>query len=424
MQYILEGGLRQSMRPYSARPSDFNWRERDRDRVTRIDEEGEKPIESSKVDPSVSSNPIFQLIQRSSRPQTAMGRPSQADRIKQDRERPDWKGLDQPYHDRGRGFASGEKKEKTTEQKARSVRFVQSSANVYLSEYLEWELGNFKVEMQYEDIKLVTDFDVGIYRNSIILDLMKQTPRMKKEIDNRTLTIVNGFACIGFDMISFMIIFYYALVMSIEKVESEEEKRRFESLTKNANEFRALQIRHGVKVGAPPILSNKSMKTHIKDNLKLALGEYNESSGYSKRISILYLDPPWTLPGETEEATAPKMIEFLAEHALRPIGAAGTFAFTIVFKLRHNWDTFSPIQVELDKLYPGYKLVAIIDAAPRGNVYYTYIFMYYAPEETPPAMRRYKWEPSIAHRRAYNTPDSLRRSARKSFRSGSCQANA
>ena len=196
-------------------------------------------------------------------------------------------------------------------------------------------------------------------------DAMQVHSRIAEALDGETCKVfVDAFACVGGDTLAAMYQFRESKIYSIEK--SSAHDGRFERLKDNIEEFKQA-------LGGTVDVEAKS----------IGIGEFIKVSGDLMSISVLYLDPPWSLgPEHGSGASAdgcqqsmyspPAVIsQFLNENVFTPLKEKNVYPKIIALKLP-GIPSFPSIETIINQLgdeeYRQYEL-----CTPR-NRYAVYIF--------------------------------------------------
>jgi hypothetical protein len=143
------------------------------------------------------------------------------------------------------------------------------------------------------------------------------------------------------------------------------------------------------------------------------------------QIDILYLDPPWTLPVETnavtpleqKEATAEELVQWLDTQVFAPMFQRGFDPRLIVMKTRFGYEAMQKIQYR----FGNYSHIETIKARPFRNDFYFHVLVnnsIYAESEWIPGDRFNKIYKNIVSK--YPHPHST--SALKRYRRNPGQA--
>ena len=128
--------------------------------------------------------------------------------------------------------------------------------------------------------------------------------------------IVDAFACIGGDSLAAIYIHRNADVYAIQRVESAEERERFQRLVHNLTQFRGVFRRTG-------------RVTWYQTDIGHFL------TWFQSPISLLYLDPPWALGEDTRIASSDEIRDFLTHNVFNSLQGKAPPRM-ICFKLPHK----------------------------------------------------------------------------------------
>ena len=107
-------------------------------------------------------------------------------------------------------------------------------------------------------------------------------------------------------------------------------------------------------------------------------------------IDLLYLDPPWTLPGMQREATPSELLQFLDDEVFKPMFERGFTPKVIVVKTRFGWKEMRDMMSQIQ----GYSHIDTIKFTPFKNEVNFHVLI----------VNRYtvsKWEPSQEYKYIY-----------------------
>lgn len=134
------------------------------------------------------------------------------------------------------------------------------------------QLSQVNVSINSDDVSSITDPANAVFRNALLAGILGDSP-----------TIVDAFACVGFDTMSFVYSFPNSRVFSAQITSTAEEAARYNNLTRNTDLIctvnrvdRMRCVSFGGDVG-----------TFL--------------SGFGESIDLLYADPPWSIAGKKLE---------------------------------------------------------------------------------------------------------------------------
>jgi hypothetical protein len=246
-----------------------------------------------------------------------------------------WKTVEKP---------KGKRKSAEEETRIKVVRRIISKEECkYRSElfeaYLQALTGKeVPVVITSDSAPFVSQFEACMARDRLLAPLFDRRP-----------TIVDPMCGSGLDACAFLFdLFPEAIYINDSKVtyEAKVMKRSYGVMELNVNNMR----------GAFDVLINDSrhVKAPYVDFASLPCADYIRTLSRGMLVHILYLDPPWALPGADYEMTAEELAGYLDDNVFRPLAEMEIVPRCIVFKTR--WDAGFTHHV-MEKLNAGKKRV-------------------------------------------------------------------
>lgn len=133
-----------------------------------------------------------------------------------------------------------------------------------------------KVMVLLSDMSSVTEPAIAVFRNEVVLKpLLESFSRPYQE----PLVIVDAFACVGFDSLSFLSSFQFSSVC-LHAVQIKDTR---------ANHIRSVNLHANLDLFANYYRLQNSFQTHGTDISQFLIGNYHRLPN----IHMIYLDPPW-----------------------------------------------------------------------------------------------------------------------------------
>lgn len=235
-----------------------------------------------------------------------------------------------------------------------------------LNKEIDFEIGEI-------DVAYVTASDTGLIRNQYLSSLFLNPP-----------VVVDAYAGVGMDSISFLYNLYWKDGHTIKRlyvVENggEEEKERNDRLISNVQKF----------------VAARDMQTEglVEFCLWGTENFFKECKNFKKNpvnfIDLLYLDPPWTVPGRKNsgkkgEATPQELMDYVYDTILKVLIDQKIHVRVVCIKTRFEWREVSNI-IELlrEKIKDPKKQFlhhSTIKCKPFENVYYFHSICTMEPE--------------------------------------------
>jgi hypothetical protein len=188
---------------------------------------------------------------------------------------------------------------------------------------------------------------------------------LRAQFQKDDITIIDAFACVGGDSISFMHAFPRCKLHSVQRVATAEETLRYNRLCENVRNAQKQLMYQGVQFhpyGCP---------------IQGAFSQIREV--VFEKIDLLFLDPPW-YDGNTE-LKLPMMTEFLGNYVFGPMSMAGLMPEIICMKL-----VFSAVALRNNRDFVGlmrvYQLHETVPVLRGGKaIYFFHIFKHRPPPE-------------------------------------------
>jgi hypothetical protein len=200
---------------------------------------------------------------------------------------------------------------------------------------------HFVVNLSYDEISSVSDIKLSLKRDEKIQELLGREPPY-------LITILDAFACVGCDTLSFMYSFPQADISAIQRCADATEKGRFEFLQDNVKRFSELTR----------CKKAKTFRTDIKSFCETRTVEWD----------VLYLDPPWILTKDDKLATSSELAAFLNNNVLSVLSSPPRL---ICFKVHLDEKEF---RSEIDQYMKDYDYISTIAEKPRTNWVYFHFF--------------------------------------------------
>ena len=181
---------------------------------------------------------------------------------------------------------------------------------------------NVKFQFSEQHVKFLTLAEPGLKRNLLLQKYLVAAP-----------TILEPFAGCGGDTVTFL------YNMKARVIYASDMTKKFEKdyIKANVNNFQdALPETKATRV----VLFNKRAADFFRD---LAEEQDEEGNTIAVHIDVLYLDPPWVLPGKRQEATPEELLEFLIAEVFEPLFERGFTPKVIVVKTRFGWKEMSKL---------------------------------------------------------------------------------
>ena len=233
---------------------------------------------------------------------------------------------------------------------------------------------NIKFRFGEGDVKFMTVTEPALRRNLMLRKYFVDDP-----------VVMEPFAGCGGDTITFM----YNLGAKTIYASAMAEKFAVNYIQGNVNNFQEAVPESGyTKV----VLFKKSAAALFHE-----LTEEIDEDGniQAVHIDLLYLDPPWTLPGMKEEATPAELLQFLNEQVFDPMLERGFTPKVIVVKTRFGWKDMRDLMSHIQ----GYLHVDTIKFTPFKNEVNFHVLI----------VNRYTistWEPSQEYKHIYKGGDA------------------
>jgi hypothetical protein len=198
---------------------------------------------------------------------------------------------------------------------------------------------NFTFGVQHH--KFLTFSEQALGRNQTISKYFLSRP-----------VILEPFAGCGSDTISFL----YNLQPEVVIASDMTKKFEFDYIKENLHKFRAAYP----EVAHIPVLLYNERSSVLLSRIKQEPGEGHI---VIRHIDLLYLDPPWTLPGMDREATPDELLDFMMDEVFIPMRVNKFVPKMIVIKTRFG-------MMDMDKLMTkihGFELREVIIMHPLSQ---------------------------------------------------------
>lgn len=206
-------------------------------------------------------------------------------------------------------------------EKRYQTAMIQKMVDQFNKYWTDNTLENIKFSFSMDHFKFLTLSEVALGRNEVLRKYFVSRP-----------VILEPFAGCGADTITFL----YNLHPEVILASDMAKKFEVDYIKKNVANFKAA-FAHTREV--PVVLYNEK----ASELLARVKKEPGENHVVVRHIDLLYLDPPWVLPGKTEEASPQELLDFLMDEVFQPMRANGFVPKVIVIKTRFGWK-------EMDKL--------------------------------------------------------------------------
>jgi len=317
--------------------------------------------------------------------------------------------------DQGRPISEEEAKKKSTgyrQQRIRggklynvsedTLRVMNARNNYYWATELRVDKIDFWISK--DDIAYSTLSDTALYRNTYLSSFFVKPP-----------VVVDAYAGVGMDTISFLHNLMFTEQMAVKKVysvENEDDDARNERLIHNVHEY----IRAREKEGPDVVVLPEDAGLHSQIEFYLnGTEEFFKNCRHFKKdpvddIDLLYIDPPWTLPGKENkgiegEATPQELLQFLFETIFQHLIDAKVKVRVACIKTRFEWDKCAPFINMLNRYIQDpskrYAHVTTLWNKPFKGVYYFHVI------KTVEAMYG-EWGPSQLYRETYGRNPRVR----------------
>jgi hypothetical protein len=207
-----------------------------------------------------------------------------------------------------------------------------------------------EMEFTDEEAKYMSQPGETLQRNIELQRLFNQ----RKDI-----TIIDAFACVGGDSVSFMHAFDKCRLYAVQQTLSDEESKRFLRLTHNVTKYN----------GSPAKASEVNFyPTPIQTALPAI------AAATSNCVDLLYLDPPWF--DGAEKIGLEGMVTFLQSNVFCQLGSTGLRPSVICMKVdfpASDIQASQTFQTMLHGYAPG-PAVDVIRFKSRPPAYSYYIF--------------------------------------------------
>lgn len=219
-------------------------------------------------------------------------------------------------------------------------------------------------EQSEVDVAYTTASDVALFRNGYMSSFFFNPP-----------VVVDAYAGIGFDTISFLYNLYFKNgdnVKRIYSVENDDDTDRNSRLIHNVTEFVRLkdeQLAHRIE-----FFLNGTEK--FFQQCKYFAVEPVDS------IDLLYVDPPWTLPfrpnsGENGEATPQELLEFMYDTIFRHLIENRIRVKVVCIKTRFDWKHCEPImdilRAHIKEPTEQFTHTTTVESTPFNHTFYFHI---------------------------------------------------
>lgn len=246
------------------------------------------------------------------------------------------------------------------------------------------------------DLSYMTTNDVALYRNCLLTKFFMDPP-----------VVVDAYAGIGMDTISFMYNLYQKGDQNVKKiyaVENNDEKGRIERLAHNVHQyFDAMNPRIGdsepvEEYRDPKFTFESSDFINLRKKTPSDTVEYHVTGtelffkifqkDYTKKpgdydIDLLYIDPPWTLPapyknsGAKGEATPGELIQFLYDTVFEHLIEKQIHVRVVCIKTRFDWNNCEPfldiLRSHISEPEEMYHHEISIENKPFKNTFYFHV---------------------------------------------------
>ena len=205
-----------------------------------------------------------------------------------------------------------------TKSKNESVDRMVAQFNKY---WTDNTLKKIEFSFGWEHFRFITLSELALGRNMVLRRYFVSRP-----------VVLEPFAGCGADTITFL----YNLQPKMILASDMAQKFQVDYIKKNIAKFKSA-FPHTSEI--PVVLYNE----RASELLARIKREPGENHVVVPHIDLLYLDPPWVIPGMKEEATPKELLDFLMEEVFQPMRANGFVPKVIVIKTRFGWK-------EMDKL--------------------------------------------------------------------------
>lgn len=240
-----------------------------------------------------------------------------------------------------------------------------------------------------DNLNHVTSIEPALLRNEALSKLLNYRP-----------TIIEPFAGSGADTISFLWNMHpqtiYCTELSTENTISflKSNVERFQEVNKQDTETHV-------------VIMNSDASTFFTD---VSEDENADGDFLGLHADLLYLDPPWTLPGEKTEAVPARLVAYLQKEVFVPMYRRGFSPKLIVLKTRFPWEEMHKL---MDK-FPGYTHASSMAFTPQHNKIYFHVLLntsHYTVEEWQPSHEYWEiykdvMKPSPGDRGSFKEPPS------------------
>jgi hypothetical protein len=176
-------------------------------------------------------------------------------------------------------------------------------------------LKNIKFSFSRDHFQFLTLSEVALGRNEVLTKYFVSRP-----------VILEPFAGCGADTVTFMYNLHPKMILASDMA----KKFEVDYIKKNITNFKAA-FPHTSEI--PVVLYNEKASELLARIKK----EPGENHVVVHHIDLLYLDPPWVIPGMKQEATPKELLDFLMEEVFQPMRANGFVPKVIVIKTRFGW---------------------------------------------------------------------------------------
>jgi hypothetical protein len=257
---------------------------------------------------------------------------------------------------------------------ADTLRVMLERNNMYWATQLKVDRIDFRISK--EDFAYTTLSDTALYRNTYLSSFFVNPP-----------VVVDCYAGVGMDTISFMHNLMFTDELSIKKiyaVENNDDDDRNGRLIHNVQEY--IRARDKVQPGALVPAGGDGLQSQIEFYLNGTELFFQNCRHFKKNaieeIDLLYIDPPWTLPGKENkglsgEATPMELLRFLFDTVFKHLIDSKIKVKVVCIKTRFKWEQCAPF-IEMLSNYiqderKRFAHVTTLSNKPFKNVYYFHV---------------------------------------------------
>lgn len=264
-------------------------------------------------------------------------------------------------------------------------------------------------DMSKIDVAYSTVSDTALFRNEFLKGYFLRPP-----------VVVDAYAGIGMDTISFLFNLYYRNEKSVKKIytvenyDSDENKGRNNRLINNVQRFinvmdekLADEARANGRASLSP---GDFLASRIEFHLNGTEAFFKKCKNFKvdpvTEIDLLYIDPPWTLPnpytnsGENGEATPDELFQFIYDSIFEHLIRQKIEVRVACIKTRFPWENVAPLLDLLEENIPDkkkrYSHAVTVECTPFKGTYYFHVIKTAEAEYG-------KWEQSDLYQWAYAT---------------------